>query len=73
MKRYPAIEFLARHGRRLAWLVFAVIAVVGIACGWLVGNLAAIPVAVVLAALCGLVVRVGVEVVEVIADTLLPR
>ena len=73
MKTYPAILFFARHGRNLAvalGVLLALAAGVLFAAGAgtvvLVGGLG-------LALLTWGVVRVGAEVVEVVAETLLPR
>lgn len=73
MKRYPAIEFAARHGRRIAVvgaLLFALGSVVCVLRGGPVLALAiGLPAALALFAL----LRLGAEMIEVIADTLLPR
>lgn len=73
LKTYPAVVFLSKHGRRIATLAAASIALVaqipaamGHGAGWSVGGLVA-------AALAWGIIRVGAEVVEVVADTLLPR
>jgi predicted PurR-regulated permease PerM len=72
-KTYPAVTFIAQHGRRLAvtLAVVLLLATIGL---WLmtsnpVGLLIGVPVAITLWA----VVRVASEVIEVVAETLLPR
>ncbi len=70
---YPAIRFLLRHGHSLAIAVAAVIALGGIAAalgGW---GWAWLPAGLVLAALAYLMLRSYAEIVQVIAETLLPR
>lgn len=73
VKRYPAIEFAARHGRRIA-LAAGVLAALGSIAAFAMGGSPAqlawglIGAVVVFAGL-----RVGAEMIEVIADTLLPR
>ena len=72
-KTYPAVLLVARHGRRLAIAVGAVIAIAAV-----VALLLGQPVA---AAAAGLIAAVAVwgllrllaEIVEVVAETLLPR
>jgi len=70
---YPAIHFLVRHGHALAIAVAAVIALAGIAAalgGW---GWAWFPAGLLLAALAYLLFRSYAEIVQVIAETLLPR
>ena len=73
MNTYPTIRFLARHGRALALAGAVVPAGIGLygyyrtgAVEFLLGG-----------ALCAVIgyglLRVGAEIIEVIADTLLPR
>ncbi|MBN8748876.1 Uncharacterised protein [Xylophilus ampelinus] len=73
MKRYPFIEFMAQHGRRLALAISAVavllalvLLVMGVS---LAGGMAALIGAVLLYPL----MRLLAELIEVISDTLMPR
>lgn len=73
MKRYPAIEFMTRHGRRCAICVAVISAMGGLVAGVLYSSstLAALSI---FGGLCiGACLRLAAEVIEVIADTLLPR
>jgi len=73
MKHYPWIEFLARHGRRVAIGVATLAAAVG-AYGFFRTGIPEYLVGSVLGAFAAYaLVRVLAELVEVIADTLLPR
>ncbi|MBN9427182.1 MAG: hypothetical protein J0H09_11820 [Burkholderiales bacterium] len=72
-KTYPAVVFVSKYGRRMALafalataLVLQIPAVMTQNAAWSLGGL-------LLAALVWGGVRVAVEVVEVVADTLLPR
>ena len=70
---YPAIHFLVRHGHALAVVVAAIIGLGGIAAtlaGW---SWVWLPAGLVLAALAYLMFRSYAEIVQVIAETLLPR
>jgi fatty acid desaturase len=70
---YPAIHFLVRHGHTLAIAVAVVICLSGIAAavaGW---GWVWVPAGVVLGALAYLLFRSYAEIVQVIAETLLPR
>lgn len=73
--RYPAIEFVALHGRKLSVAVGAVAALL-VAVSLTVSGFGAIA-TVIAAMLAGLVgwglSRVGAEVVELIAETLMPH
>lgn len=71
--RYPVVQFLLAHGMRLAWLLALLIALCGIALGvhfgawwWPLGGLLA-------AALTGTLLASYVEVLRIIADTLIPH
>jgi hypothetical protein len=70
---YPAVRFVVRHGALLAWAIPAVVVVAGLSClaqhwnTWLaVGTVAG-------AAALFCVLRVVVELVQIIAETLLPQ
>ncbi len=72
-KTYPAVQLVARHGRQLAIAVSAVIAIASVTALLFQGA--------VIVAIAGLVAAVAVwgflrllaEMVEVVAETLLPR
>ncbi|MCL4711965.1 MAG: hypothetical protein KJZ73_12045 [Pseudorhodoplanes sp.] len=72
-QRYPAVQIVVQHGALLAWLIPALVAVAGIAgfalhwSPWLSG------VSIVGAAVLFCVMRVVVELVQIIAETLLPQ
>lgn len=73
MKRYPLIELMAARGRRIAIGIGLLVALVGILrAGWErdAGLLAWFLLS---AAICYIGVRLLAELIEVIADTLLPR
>jgi hypothetical protein len=73
MKTYPLIQCMVKHGRKIALGVALLLLAVGVY-GWLVTGHAGCVVGGVLLAGAGyFVLRVCVEVLEVIADTLLPR
>ena len=70
---YPAIHFLVRHGHALASAVAIVVGLSGIAAavaGW---GWVWLPAGLVLAGLAYLLFRSYAEIVQVIAETLLPR
>jgi hypothetical protein len=73
VKTFPAVLFVSRHGRRLALVVGVVLAVAGLACFivsrepmGLVGGLVS-------ASVAWASLRLVAELVEVVAETLLPR
>jgi hypothetical protein len=70
---YPAILFTARHGRRIAVAVAALIAIAGLGASYYCESplTAAVSVAGAIGAWAAL--RVLSELIEVIVDTLLPR
>ena len=73
MKTYPLIQFMVKHGRKIA-LAIALLLLAAGAYGWLAtGQAGCVIGGVLLASAAYFVVRVCVEVLEVIADTLLPR
>ncbi len=73
MKTYPLLMLFARHGRRLAYALLAA----GLACaalaGWHTGPDARAAIALLGALLLALVTRLAAEVIEVLAETLIPR
>jgi fructose-specific phosphotransferase system IIC component len=73
MRKYPAIEFVAMHGRKLALVAGFVFGSIGIASGLMAGAITTIFYGLVAGLTTAMVLRVAVEVVEVVADTLLPR
>jgi hypothetical protein len=70
---YPAIHFLVRHGHALAVAVAVIVGVVGIVAALFGWGWAWLPGGLVLAALAYLLFRSYAEIVQVIAETLLPR
>ena len=73
MKTYPLIQFMVKHGRKIALGVALFLLAAG-AYGWQVtGHAGCVVGGVLLAVAAYFVLRVCVEVLEVIADTLLPR
>ena len=72
-QNYPAVRFVVRYGAMIAWLVPALIAVAGLAgfalqCGpWISSAL------IVGAAALFCVLRLVVELVQIVAETLLPQ
>jgi hypothetical protein len=73
MKRYPAIEIVVRYGRLLsvvAGVAFAMLAMVGYLS---TGSTLGLAVGMVGAFLGYVIFRVGAELVEVVADTLMPK
>lgn len=72
VKHYPAIRFVLRYGNTIAALTGAAVVLLGI-WGWLEGLGWLWGVVLVLAGLLGfLVLRTFTELVDVVADTLLP-
>ena len=73
MNSYPTIRFLARHGRTLALVGAGVLAGIGLY-GYYRTGVADFLLGGAFCALAGYgVMRVGAELIEVIAETLLPR
>ncbi len=70
---YPAIHFLVRHGHKLAIAVAAVIGLGGIAAALTGWGWVWFPAGLLLAPLSYLLFRSYAEIVQVIAETLLPR
>jgi len=71
--RYPAVRFVVQHGALLVWLVPAVVAAAGVAGLALNWGLWVVAGMVVGAAVLSCVLRVLVELVQIIAETLLPQ
>jgi len=70
---YPAVRFVVKHGALVAWIIPAVVALAGLVSfvlawnGWVAAGMVAG------AALLFCVLRVFVELVQIIAETLLPQ
>jgi putative Ca2+/H+ antiporter (TMEM165/GDT1 family) len=71
-KRYPAIRFVIRYGNALALLVAAAIVLLGVVVGARSGEWLNATIIVVAGALMFLLLRAFAELVDVVADTLLP-
>jgi hypothetical protein len=73
MPNYPALRFVAQHGRQLVWVIAALVVVAGAGLSLSSGT----PLRAVAWLLAGVVVlavgRVLVELVELITDMLLPK
>lgn len=72
-QQYPAVRFVVRHGAIISWIIPAVVAFAGLLCvslhwnPWLAGG------TIVGSATLFCVLRVVVELVQIIAETLLPQ
>lgn len=73
MKRYPLIELMAARGRKIALGIALLIAFVAIVRVAFDRDVVALAWTLFGAALCYIGVRLLAELIEVIADTLLPR
>ena len=73
MKSYPAIEAVVRHGQRLAVVGAVLVAGFSVASYAAGGSLLQLAAGLVAAAATYGVLKVAVELVEVVADTLLPK
>ncbi|WP_371439425.1 MULTISPECIES: hypothetical protein [Polaromonas] len=73
MKRYPAIEIVVKHGHRLAMATAILISVFSYANFGVSGSYLQLVAGMVLAVVTYGLLRVGAEIVEVVADTLLPK
>ena len=73
MTRYPMIEFMVRHGRRVAAGGSSVVALFGILSAWRFGEPFWLVAGLIGTAGGYLVLRSLAEMIEVIAETLLPR
>lgn len=70
--RFIAIRFVVRWARALPWLAALCAALAAVGAGWFTTVAASLGAIVAVAAVWGLV-RLGVEVVDLVAETLLPR
>ena len=73
MKTYPAITFVARYGRRSALPIGVLVMLIRIASTMSEGGLMPMVHALIAGAATWAVARLLAELIEVIADTLLPR
>ncbi len=73
MKTYPAVVFVSRHGRTLALIVAILLAIASLACFLAGCGIAGLVAGLVVAAIAWAALRLFAELVEVIAETLLPR
>lgn len=73
MKTYPAVVFVSRHGRKLALVVAILLAIASVACFAAGCGIAGLVGGLVLAGIAWAALRIFAELVEVIAETLLPR
>lgn len=73
MKRYPLIELMATRGRKIAIVIALVMAFIAIARSMFDHDLILLGWSIFGAAVCYVGVRLLAELIEVIADTLLPR
>lgn len=73
MKSYPAIEWIAKHGKKLPALSAGIVLMLALLVFSQVSSVLLLICGAIIAGIVFGVVRVAVEVVEVIADTLLPR
>jgi len=71
--RFVAIRLVVRHGYLMPWIIAGIAL---LSCGWIAWREASVPWAVagiVLGLVLLVVLRVAVEVVDLVAETLLPR
>ena len=73
MKRYPLIELMAQRGRQIAIGVGLAVLLIGIAMAGVGRDVTMLAWSLLVAAICNVGVRLLAELIEVIADTLLPR
>jgi len=73
MKRYPFIELVAQHGRRLSLAISAVAALLAVGLLVMGDSVVAGVAGLVGAAVLYPLVRLLSELIEIIADTLMPR
>ncbi len=73
MKTYPAITLVARHGRRAAIPIGVLVFLMGLISVWNASGVLPLVLAAVAGVLGWAIARLLAELVEVIADTLLPR
>ena len=72
-KRFPAIELVAKRGRIIAAIVASLSAITAIISFTVYGGVLELCAGMIGAAVFYALLRLGVELVEVIAETLLPR
>jgi membrane-associated PAP2 superfamily phosphatase len=72
-KRFPFIEFVAHHGRRSALIAAGLSGLGALACFAQGGRAAVLVVGVIVSIVLYAGLRLGAELIEVIAETLLPR
>ena len=72
-KSYPAVVFMATHGRRIALAIGILLGLTALACALLGGGWVGVVAGLGGAVVAWAVVRLGAELVEVVAETLLPR
>lgn len=72
-KRFPAIELVAKRGRMIAIIIAILAAIVAVICFVQHGSALQLLVGLAGAAVLYGLLRLGVELIEVIAETLLPR
>ena len=73
MKTYPAVLLMARRGRQIAVAAGAVVAALGVGTGIAGGGWGWIVAGIVVGAVTWAAIRLVGELVEVVAETLLPR
>ncbi len=73
MKTYPAITLVARHGWRVVILIGVIVFLMGLISVWNGSGVLPLMLAAVAGGVAWAIARLLAELVEVIADTLLPR
>lgn len=74
VKTYPAVLLMARHGRHIALAAGLVAALIALACFFAAGtNSIGLAAGLIAAAVIWAGLRLASELVEVVAETLLPR
>lgn len=73
VKTYPAVLVMANHGRRIALAAGVVLALIALALFGFGRNPATLAVGLVVAVVVWAGLRLAAELVEVVAETLLPR
>lgn len=71
-KQYPAIRFVIRQGNAMAFVVAAAIVLLGLYIGVAAGQWLTATVVIAVGVLAYLLLRTFAELVDVVADTLLP-
>ena len=72
-QRYPAVRFVVRHGALLAWLIPVIVAVLGAGSLMLGCGVPLAAGAIVGAIVLFFILRIIVELIQIIAETLLPQ